>query len=74
MANAYNVRSTHSQNGAGSYMSPLLQDKIKQAIIEALKGIPELNGTLPGEIFITTPSLSYHVEFDVPMPVSFGGA
>jgi hypothetical protein len=52
----------------------MLEDKIKAAIIDALKGIPDLNGCLPAEINITTPSLSYHVEFDLPMPISFAGA
>jgi hypothetical protein len=47
-----------------------IEDKIRAAIIEALKGIPELNGCLPGEITITTPTFSYLVEFYLPMPIT----
>jgi hypothetical protein len=57
-----------------------IEEEIKTAIIEALKGIKELNGCLPAEITITDPAtdpsigLCYHVVFDVPMPITFSGA
>ena len=57
-----------------------IEDKIKAAIIEALKGIPELDGCLPAEVVITdmtndpTAGMSYHVNFYVPMPIPFAGA
>lgn len=58
----------------------MLEDKIKAAIIEALKGIPELNGCLPGDVVITDPAsnpgqgLTFHVVFDIPLPINFAGA
>jgi hypothetical protein len=51
-----------------------MEDKIKAAVIAALKGIPELDGCLPGEVFINSVGLAYRVEFDIPIPVPFAGA
>jgi hypothetical protein len=51
-----------------------MEDKIRAAILEALRSIPELKGCLPASIAIDAPSLSYHVEFDLPVPVPFAGA
>ncbi len=58
----------------------MIEDKIRTAVIDALKGIPELDGCLPDSIRITDPAtdprvgLCYHVEFDIPLPIDFAGA
>ena len=57
----------------------MVESKIRDAIIQALKSIPELAGCLPSEIIITggTPpdyELGWHIVFDVPFPILYGGS
>jgi len=52
----------------------MVEEKIKQAIIEAIKNIPELKGCSTDTVNVTVDGLSYHVELWVPIPnITFGG-